>query len=136
MVGEDLLSHLRVARERIDFVVEHVQSWSIQCGGQTCETVFLPRTDPPADEPSTAVANYIRAERSDEVIAAMIYPDRRGDGYGIGRYEDHANLDFSRVEGQPDVHFAHKSGFMCKTSATSPQRLKELVALSWIDTSQ
>lgn len=67
----------------------------------------------------------------DNVIAAIIYPDRRGDGFGIGRYEDHPRLDFSRVEAESDVHFAHKSGFMCKTSATDPSRLEQLVTLAW-----
>ena len=62
-----------------------------------------------------------------------MYPDRRGEGYGIARYEDHPRLDFSRVEGQPDVHFAHKSGFMCKTTATDPERLKQLIAGAWTE---
>ena len=60
-----------------------------------------------------------------------MYPDRRGDGYGIGRYEDHPKLDFSRVEGEPDVLFAHKTGFMCKTTATEPLRLRELIVKAW-----
>jgi len=54
-----------------------------------------------------------------------------GSGFGIGRYEDHPRLDFSRVEAEPDVHFAHKSGFMCKTTASDPARLKELITLAW-----
>jgi hypothetical protein len=77
------------------------------------------------------LGSYIRAQKLDSVIAAIVYPDRRGGGFGIGRYEDHPGLDFSRVEGQPDVHFAHKSGFMCKTSATTPERLQELITLAW-----
>ena len=56
--------------------------------------------------------------------------DRRGSGYGIGRYEDDPRLDFSQLDGQPDVHFAHKSGFMCKTTATDPERLRELITLA------
>ena len=63
----------------------------------------------------------------DDVVGAIVYPDRRGAGYGISRYEDDPRLDFSQVEGEPDVHFAHKSGFMCKTSATAPERLRELM---------
>ncbi len=132
LVGEDLLSYLKQARERINFVAKHASTWSVTCGEERCATVFLPRTDPPAEEPSTAVANYIRAELAEGSIAAMVYPDRRGSGYGIGRYEDHPQLDFSRVEGEADVHFAHKSGFMCKTSASDPKRLQELIALSWL----
>ena len=131
MVGEDLLEHLRAARQRLDFVTERVVRWSIPCGDEVVEAIFLPRSEPAADEPSSMVGSYIRAHQLDRVIAAIIYPDRRGLGFGIGRYEDHPNLDFSRVEDQPDVHFAHKSGFMCKTSATDPDRLKELVATAW-----
>ena len=133
LVGEDLLTYLQQARERINFVAQHASTWSVPCGPEHCATVFLPRTDPPAEEPSTAVANYIRAELVESSIAAMVYPDRRGEGYGIGRYEDHPQLDFSRVEGEEDVHFAHKSGFMCKTSASDPKRLQELVAMAWLE---
>jgi hypothetical protein len=130
-VGQDLLDYLRVSRERIDFAKTHSARWSIPQGDDIIEVVFLPRTDPLADEPSTAVNHYIRAEGLGQTIAAIIYPDRRGAGYGIGRYEDHPKLDFSRVEDEADVHFAHKSGFMCKTSATEPERLRELVAAAW-----
>jgi len=130
-VGEDLLEYLRVARQRIDFVGGHVERWSIEHEGETIEAVFLPRTQPPVDEPSTAVANYVRDQGLEGVVSATVYPDRRGPGYGLGRYEDHPQLDFSRVEGEPDVHFAHKTGFMCKSSATEPERLRELIVGAW-----
>lgn len=130
-IGQDLLDYLRVARERIDFTKTHSSRWSIPKGDETIEVVFLPRTDPPADEPSTSVNSYIRAEGLEQTIAAVVYPDRRGEGYGIARYEDHPSLDFSRVENEADVRFAHKSGFMCKTSATTPNRLQELIAAAW-----
>lgn len=132
MVGEDLLEHLRSVRERVAYVDAHAERWSVAHGDDVIETVFLPRTDPPADEPSTAVKNYIRAHALQGTVAAMVYPDRRGDGYGIGRYEDHPRLDFSRVGDQADVHFAHKSGFMCKTTASAPERLRELIAAAWV----
>jgi len=131
MVGEDLLAYLHEARERLAFVTAHVERWHIPCGDDLIEALYLPRTDPPADEPSGMVGSYVRANKLDAEIAAIVYPDRRGSGFGIGRYEDHPCLDFARVEGQPDVHFAHKSGFMCKTSASDPARLKELVAMAW-----
>jgi len=131
MVGEDLLAYLHDARERLDFIEQHVERWSIPTGDTTIEALYLRRTDASPDEPSGMLGSYIRAKQLDTTIAAIIYPDRRGTGYGIGRYEDHPSLDFSRVEGEPDVHFAHKSGFMCKTSATDPARLKQLVALAY-----
>lgn len=129
MVGDDLLEYLRVARERLDFVAARVQRWSIPAPGGPIEALFLPRTDAEPDEPSGMLGSYIRAKGLD--VAAIAYPDRRGGGFGLGRYEDHPKLDFSRVEGEPDVHFAHKSGFMCKTSATDPARLQALIAQAW-----
>lgn len=131
MVGDDLLDYLRVSRERLDFVDRHVQRWSVRCGDDVVETLFLPRVEQVEGEPSAMLGSYVRARELDAVIAAIVYPDRRGAGFGIGRYEDHPSLDFSRVEAQPDVHFAHKSGFMCKTSATDPARLRALITLAF-----
>ena len=130
-VGEDLLEYLHVARERLEFVSQHVEHWSVEYEGEFIETVFLPRTEPLADEPSTAVGNYIRSRKLEDSVAAIVYPDRRGDGYGISRYEDHPQLDFSLVKDEQDVHFAHKSGFMCKTSATDQERLRALISSAW-----
>ncbi len=131
LVGADLLEYLRVVRERIAFVSVHSERWVVPVGDGTLEAVFLPRTDPLADEPSSAVANFIRASGLESTVAAIVYPDRRGSGYGISRYEDHPGLDFSQIGGEADVHFAHKSGFMCKTSATEPGRLRDLIVGAW-----
>lgn len=131
MVGQDLLDHLETVRARIDFAQQHAKRWSIAAGSETIEAVFLPRTEPAVDEPSAAVKAYIRANQLEKTIAAIVYPDRRGSGYGIGRYEDHPKLDFSKVSEGTDVHFAHKSGFMCKTTATEETRLRELIAAAW-----
>ncbi|CAN5752987.1 hypothetical protein BH11MYX2_BH11MYX2_19150 [soil metagenome] len=131
MVGEDLLEFLRLARERLDYVTARAERWQVVVGADTIEVLHMPRTDADADEPSAMLGSWIRANKLDSVIAATVYPDRRGGGFGIARYEDHPRLDFSRVEGEPDVHFAHKSGFMCKTSATDPERLKQLIAKAW-----
>ncbi len=126
-VGQDLLEFLRAVREGIDRVAELSERWSVAAGTDTVETIFLPRTDPMPEEPSGSVARYVRAAGLNAVIGATVYPDRRGKGYGISRFEDDPRLDFSQLDGEPDVHFAHKSGFMCKTSATDPGRLQELI---------
>ena len=130
-VGEDLLEYLRTARARLEEVRTHVQRWTVVAGDANVEVVFLPRESGLLDEPSSALASYVRAESLTQVVAALVYPDRRGDGYGISRYEDHPSLDFTRVANEPDVHFAHASGFVCKTRATEEARLRELVSLAW-----
>jgi len=130
-IGEDLIEYLRVVRERIQFVGEQAERWSIPHGDGLIEAIFLPHTGPLGDDAGDAVENFIRAEGLENTIAAIAYPDRRGSGYGIRRYEDHPGLDFSRIETEPDVHFAHKTGFLCKTSATAPARLQVLIAGAW-----
>ena len=131
-VGQDLLDFLYSARAGIERVEAHAERWSVAHATGAIEVLFLPRTEPLVDEPSTAVANFVRARDLERVIGALVYPDRRGSGYGISRYEDHPLLDFSQVEGEPDVHFAHKSGFMCKTTAQDPARLRALIAAACI----
>ncbi len=130
MVGEDLLEYLRTARERIEYAKERVQRWELDHEGEPIVALFLPRTDETTDEPSAALGNYIRAEGLASEVHVTVYPDRRGEGYGIGRYEDHPRYDFSQVGGEADVRFAHKSGFMCKTEATDPERLKALIRMA------
>ena len=126
-VGQDLLDFLRMVREGIELVGEKSARWSVTAGEEVIEAIFLPRDDTMIDEPSGSIARFIRAKGLDKEIGATVYPDRRGKGYGISRYEDDPRLDFSQVDGEPDVHFAHKSGFMCKTTATEPERLQELI---------
>ena len=65
-------------------------------------------------------------------VAGLVYPDRRGSGYGMCRHNDHPRLEFTRIDECDDVHFAHARGFVAKTSATLPERLKELVAAAWV----
>ncbi|MCA8974014.1 MAG: MYG1 family protein [Planctomycetes bacterium] len=126
-VGDDLLGFLRMVRDGIDLVGRECERWSVDVGAEVIETIFLPRGEAVPDEPSGSIARYIRAAGLERTIGAMVYPDRRGPGYGISRYEDDPRLDFSQLDGEPDVHFAHKGGFVCKTTATAPARLRELI---------
>lgn len=131
MVGEDLLMFLRTLRERLDHVAAHARVLDVGGGDGVLKVLFMPRTDPMPDDPSSGLARY--AEQLGEKIDALIYPDRRGPGFGLSRHEDSPRLDFTRVGGEPDVHFAHARGFVAKTSATEIDRLVELVARARID---
>ena len=90
-----------------------------------------PRLDPLPEEPSRSLAEYVRARDLGETIAALVYPDRRGPGYALTRYEDHPRLDFAPLDGESDVTFVHKTGFTCKTTATDPGRLQALLRRAW-----
>jgi hypothetical protein len=92
--------------------------------------IFLPRTDPLPDDPSAGLDRYVEEQGLNDRVVATISPDRRGGGYGLSRHRDHPRLDFTRIKTEPDVHFAHLRGFVAKTSATDPQRLRQLLMLA------
>ncbi len=125
-IGQDLLDYLRELRSRLDFVAKNAEIWSIA----DHEILFLPRTEPIPDEPSSGIARYLESIGKSSSIAALVYPDRRGSGYGLSRHNDDPRYDFTRIEKEPDVHFAHARGFVAKTSAAEIDRIKELLAIA------
>ena len=132
MVGEDIVTYLRSLRTRLDFLKQHAQWWTIQPAGAGApiQALFLEQNDVIAKEPSFGLYSFIAEEEKENEIHALVYPDRRGDGYGMTRYEDCQRLNFSMIENQDDVRFAHKRGFVAKVEATDPARLKELLGLA------
>jgi hypothetical protein len=125
-LGEDLLEYLRDLRSRLDFIAQTAEVWSVD----DHEVLFLPRTEPMPDEPSFGIGRYLESVGKNSTVAALIYPDRRGSGYGLSRHNDHPGYDFTRIEKEPDVHFAHARGFVAKTSASEISRVKELLLLA------
>lgn len=128
MVGEDLLDYVRSLRERLDFLSRHTEWWTLEHRDGPARVLFLPRTDPLPDEPSMGMDHFIEGLGLSEEVAGLVYPDRRGTGYGLSRFQDDPRLDFTRIAEQPEVHFAHARGFVAKTSATEVSRLRELLS--------
>lgn len=128
-IGEDLLEYLRSLRERLDFLATHAVIWNLDGD----EVLFLPRTEPLPDEPSSGIGRYLESIGKGESVSALVYPDRRGSGYGLSRHNDHPRFDFTRIEREADVHFAHARGFVAKTSAADLARLQELLALARVE---
>ncbi len=124
LVGEDLVSYVRSLRARLGFIGQHAQLWPL---APTGKILFLPRTEPLPDEPSLGLDEYIEEQNLVAKIVGLIYPDRRSTGYGLSRFRDHPSLDFTRIAGEPDVHFAHARGFVAKTSAHEAGRLQTLI---------
>jgi len=125
-IGQDLLDYLRELRARLDFIAQHAQIWNMD----DHEVFFLPRIEPLGDEPSAGIGRYLESIGKNESVVALIYPDRRGSGYGLSRHNDAPHYDFTRIEKEPDVHFAHARGFVAKASATERERVKELLAMA------
>ena len=135
-VGTDLLDYVRNLRARLTFIAQHAQVWKLD--GLTLSTessrapavVFLPRTEPLPEDPSAGLDRYVQEQGLDDRVVAVIAPDRRSSGYGLSRHRDHPRLDFTRIKTEPDVHFTHQRGFVAKTSASDPQRLRQLLMLA------
>ena len=130
-IGEDLLAYLRYLRLRLDFIAEVGEFWEIKSASGPFHVLYLPRTDPLPDEPSSSLGRFIDSHPAGKQVVGMVYPDRRGMGFGLSRHNDHPGLDFTRIGECDDVHFAHARGFVAKTSATKPERLRELLERSW-----
>jgi hypothetical protein len=122
---------LKNLRARLDFIGQVGEFWEIETPSGSFKVLFLPRTDPMPDEASAGLARFIDSCPDQGEIAGLVYPDRRGNGYGLSRHNDHPSLDFTRIQDEADVHFAHARGFVAKTSAADPSRLRELLASSW-----
>ena len=130
MIGGDLMDYLLNLRARIDAVAEISEVWELGKGEDTFTVLFAPRNDPPLEDTSSGLSWRVRELGLEEKVVALVYPDGRGMGYGMRRYEDCPVLDFSRLADEPEVHFTHNRGFIAKTSCTDPDRLKEMLLLA------
>ena len=128
-IGADLVAYLTSLRDRVRFLKDHVEFWMVEGdAGEQFEALYLPRTEPLPADPSFGIERFLMECGADERVLALVYPDRRGPGYGMSRHRDSRRLDFAPLENEADVHFAHKQGFVLKTTATCPVRLRELLA--------
>lgn len=131
-LGEELIEFLENAKLRSAWVAEHAEHWTLKGkGNAVIEVLFLPRGEDNLEDASGAMAQWVRENDMGGLMHVLVYPDRRGTGYGLARYEDHPAVDFRRVEGAEGVHFVHASGFLCKTTHTDEQRLKEIIQMAF-----
>lgn len=77
------------------------------------ETVFIGHTDS-----STGAQEY--NDSLEKPAAAVINYDSRGAGWKLCRFDNFPNVNFSKLEGDPDIKFAHKTGFVAKTKERLP----------------
>lgn len=127
MIGNDLVQYVTSLRARLNVVAQHAQVWTLLHGGTEFKVLFMPPTDLASEETSGVLGFHVKALELEEEVLALVYPDSRGNGYGMRRFNDDQRLDFSLLEEEEDVHFAHARGFIAKTSSTEVKRLKTLL---------
>ena len=75
---------------------------------------------------SLGLEEFRRGEKDPPDIVISL--DRRSEGWRLFRYEG-TPVDFSRIADEPEIEFAHKSGFMAKTrERLSREELVKLVS--------
>ena len=127
MIGTDLVGYLTSLRSRLDFVAQHCEVWTMKAGDGGWKVLFLPYTESSPEEASGVLGWHVNALGLEDQVLALVYPDSRGEGYGMRRFNDDQRLDFSQLEEEADIRFAHARGFIAKTSSTEVERLKTLV---------
>jgi len=125
-IGGDLLDYLRSLRRNLNELGSWVDFWTVG----DLEFVYLPKVEGLSSDLPAALTQFVREQNRD--IAGIVSPDKRGNGFGMTRFDDDRRLDFTQIEQEEDVHFAHKQGFVAKTSATDPERLQQLLAQSQV----
>lgn len=131
MIGRDLVEFTTNLRSKLNQVSQFTEVWNLQKERNEFKVLFLPRIDSLPEDASDVLGYQVRALGLEEEIIAILSPDSRGQGYGMRRYNDDARMDFSKVEGEADVHFAHARGFIAKTSAVDKERLQEMLIQSY-----
>jgi len=125
-VGADLIGYLRSLREKLNEIARLSEIWEMD----DFRVLFLPRAENFSDDASAGLARYAAGLPEEKRVIAMVYPDRRGGGFALSRYNDDLGMDFTRISAEGDVHFAHARGFVAKTSATDLGRIRDLLAMS------
>lgn len=102
-------------QERMKFLQEHATTVAVA----GLNVLVVP------DDDTFGVEKFRKGEEVG--YAVCLSHDNRGQGWSLYRFDDHPNVDFSRLEGDVRVNFAHKGGFIAKT--TSRLKLDEVVSL-------
>jgi len=127
MIGEELLQYIRNLRTRIEEVARVAEVWELHHSEDSFKVMFVPRNQNQIEEVSGAMGWHIKELGMEEEVVAMVYPDSRGEGYGMKRFNDCSEIDFSKIENDKKVRFAHARGFIAKVVLVEVDELKQLL---------
>ncbi|GHB95091.1 MYG1 family protein [Cerasicoccus arenae] len=131
-LGTEWAGYVRGMAGQIKFLAEHGEFWEIEQDGATFEVFAILDRNSPLGDAGAGVGFHLKALQKDQSVVALACPDNRGEGFGLRKFNDSPVMEFTRLEGESDVHFAHKRGFIAKTSAQSTERLKELLRMAYL----
>lgn len=129
-VGTDIIGYLKSLREKLLEIERISEIWEMKDENESFKILYLPRAASFSEDASAGLVRYATSLPQDKQVVALVYSDRRGAGFALSRFNDHPSMDFAQISEEPDVHFAHARGFVAKTSATSRDRIRELLMKS------
>ena len=129
-IGNEFLSYLNALEKRLVSLKSQSEIWSLNTDDSKSIEVFFLQQSENLRNPSLGIEQFVKNIGRSDSLMALVYPDQRGSGYTLTRFHDNQSLDFSKLQEQNDVHFAHKRGFIAKTSSVDISRLKELIRLA------
>ena len=59
MIGKDLVDYIRSYRDRVNFIKEHSEVWTLESEGICFKALFMPRTEPLPEEASSGMNNHV-----------------------------------------------------------------------------
>jgi hypothetical protein len=127
MIGEELLQYIRNLRIRIEEVARVAEVWELHHSEDSFKVMFVPRNQNQIEEVSGAMGWHIKELGLEEDVVAMVYPDSRDEGYGMKRFNDCSEMDFSKIANNTSVRFAHARGFIAKVEQVEIGELKQLL---------
>jgi hypothetical protein len=77
-IGADLLAFVKGLRERLDYIREVAEFWEVETPTGAFKVLYMPRTEPLLDDPSSGLARYISSQPGARDVVGLVYPDRRG----------------------------------------------------------
>ena len=129
-IGEELINFLKLQSSRITYLEQNVKSWTFSVGEDVQKVLFLAKSSNQPDRVTAAFSDYIESANLEHKLCALVYPDSRSEGYGIKRYQDTSPIHLPAIAAEADVHFVHASGFLAKTSASDPKRIRSLLEVA------
>ena len=119
-IGQQLLNTLEQFTERWQKLSETTTTLEVD-GNLIVVSVGVNKDD----DPSFALNAFVE-EKHPSAIATVTLDDR-GNGLCLFRLNDSLKLDFSQIENDPRILFAHKNGFVAKTHGVlNEQELTEV----------
>ena len=107
-IGEELLKTLEQFTSRYQQLSDSITT-SLVYGNEIVFSLGILGDN----DPSFALSAYVADRHPDAVVT--ITHDDRGDGYCLFRLNDSPKIDFSQIESDERILFAHKNGFVAKT---------------------